>query len=132
VVTEAEGQAPYERIADHYRAEIESGRLKPGEKLPTVTDLSKKWSVSKGTINHAIAELRSEGLVQTAGRGGTKVRERLDEVESVLMVELTPDIDVTATEIRKISGVAARQLEIADGGSVLLIRLRRRGSGDVA
>lgn len=42
---------------------IESGALKPGQKLPTETDLAKLLPLSIGTIQRAMGSLVSEGLV---------------------------------------------------------------------
>jgi GntR family transcriptional regulator len=66
----------YERIADELRTAILTGRYKPGDRLPRHDDLARTYSVSAIVIRHAVHLLKSSGLVDTAGRAGTIVRER--------------------------------------------------------
>jgi GntR family transcriptional regulator len=54
-----------ERVADDLRTQILSGRLAPASVLPSEGELTKVYGVSLTTIRRAIAQLRSEGLVQT-------------------------------------------------------------------
>lgn len=126
----AEQTAPYERIADFFRKKIEAGELLPAAKLPTVDQIVEEWSVSRATVNKAIAELRAEGLVQTSGRGGTIVQEK--DVESVLAIDLGFGVEVFSTGVVQVSGAAARQLKVADGSSVLVVRVRHRGDSNLA
>ncbi|WP_120339068.1 PLP-dependent aminotransferase family protein [Cryobacterium soli] len=54
---------------------ISSGRLAPGERLPTVRDLAALLGVSPATVSHAWQALSSAGLIVSRGRSGTFVRE---------------------------------------------------------
>ena len=66
-----DGDAPiYQRLADAIKAQIQSGALPPGEKLPTVRKLSLSLGIAGGTIRHAYHYLTDEGwLSVTQGRG---------------------------------------------------------------
>lgn len=55
---------------------ITSGRLVPGERLPTVRDFAAALGVSPATISHAWQALSSAGLIASRGRSGTFVREQ--------------------------------------------------------
>jgi DNA-binding GntR family transcriptional regulator len=68
VVEQPAGDNPYQRIAADLRSAITCGALKPGDLIPTVTELSARYGVSAGTAHRAIAELKSAGLI-TASRG---------------------------------------------------------------
>lgn len=60
----------YHQIAESIRQEILTGRLKPGDRLPSVRLLCKNWNCTPGTIQRAYNELAREGLlVSRAGRG---------------------------------------------------------------
>lgn len=63
--------APYhEQIASILREEITSGRLKPGDLLPSRGDLSAHFNVAHMTVGQAINTLRQEGwIVSRQGRG---------------------------------------------------------------
>lgn len=63
---------PYETIAAHLRAEIESGRLGAGARLPTVAELAETHNVAVGTAHRVLALLHAEGLIAVArGRRAT-------------------------------------------------------------
>lgn len=66
----------YLLIAAELRQRIDSGDLRPGDQLPTLPKLCEEFSVSETTIRNALALLRSEGLIETRARAGTRVRER--------------------------------------------------------
>jgi GntR family transcriptional regulator, transcriptional repressor for pyruvate dehydrogenase complex len=57
-------------IANRLRAQIVSGELPPGSKLPGHRDLAAAHAVSVGSMREAISMLISNGLIETrAGRG---------------------------------------------------------------
>jgi GntR family transcriptional regulator len=59
-------------IAQALRQEIRTGKLGAGSSLPSEAQLSARFSVSRGTVRHALAALRSEGLI-VGGRGRAPV-----------------------------------------------------------
>lgn len=61
-------EAVYTQIADDLRAQIAAGTLRPGDDVPTESELAERWRTSRGPIRNALAALRSEGLIET-GRG---------------------------------------------------------------
>ena len=62
-------RGPYEIIAAALREEIQTGHLKPGDRLPTIAHLAAAHTVSVGTAHRAIALLKDEGLIEvTRGR----------------------------------------------------------------
>lgn len=63
------------RIAAQLAEEINRGRLKPGERLPTEHVLAKTLGVSRSVVREAIAQLRNEGLVETRQGVGAFVSE---------------------------------------------------------
>lgn len=55
---------------------ITSGRIAPGERLPTVRQFAAELGVSPATISHAWQALSAAGLIVSRGRSGTFVREQ--------------------------------------------------------
>ena len=70
--------APYEQIRAQYAHAINSGRLTPETKLPTVRRLAEDLGLAVNTVARAYRELESEGLIETRGRAGTVVASRAD------------------------------------------------------
>lgn len=63
----------YQQIAGALRREIIQGQLKPGERLPTVRQLTERWGCTPGTVQRALQELVRQGLVTTRPGQGTRV-----------------------------------------------------------
>jgi DNA-binding GntR family transcriptional regulator len=66
----------WERLADHLRAQIESGELAPGAKLPSTSQLCQEHDVSAIVVRQAIFKLRTEGLIEGVQGVGVFVIER--------------------------------------------------------
>ncbi|MEV4628437.1 winged helix-turn-helix domain-containing protein [Micromonospora sp. NPDC049523] len=64
------------QIVDSIRAQIESGELAPGDKLPSTSQLCAQHSVSAIVVRQAINALKIEGLVEGVGGVGVFVAER--------------------------------------------------------
>jgi len=60
----------YVRIAAEIRTQIQSGELKAGQPVPSITSLCQEWGVARETAAHALQVLEAEGLVRRyPGRG---------------------------------------------------------------
>lgn len=80
----------YQRIAGRLRDEINTGKWKPGDKLPSHAELAESLGVSVTTARNAVLELVKENLLYTATSRGTIVRS--DEVlEQIATAALQPD-----------------------------------------
>ncbi|WP_172328267.1 GntR family transcriptional regulator [Mangrovicoccus sp. HB161399] len=63
-------------IADDLKADILGGRYRPGEKLPTESELARHFGVNRHTLRRAIAALAEDGLVRSQRGSGIFVRPR--------------------------------------------------------
>lgn len=68
------GRPILHQIADYYRGQIRSGKLKAGEQMPSTNEIARVWGVAAGTVRAAIALLRQEALVVSRHGHGTFVR----------------------------------------------------------
>ncbi|WP_327322555.1 winged helix-turn-helix domain-containing protein [Streptomyces sp. NBC_01210] len=66
----------YRRVAEELREQIADGRLKPNERIPSLTELQEQFGVSDTVILEARKVLVAEGLLQARTGDGTYVRER--------------------------------------------------------
>jgi AcrR family transcriptional regulator len=61
------------RIAAELRAQIESGELAPGARVPSAREITRRWGVAVATASRALAALRDDGLVRPLPGVGTVV-----------------------------------------------------------
>lgn len=61
----------YYQIGEKIRKEIESGHLRPGEKLPPEEELASSYQVSRNTIRGCLSKLAKEGFVKSVKGKGT-------------------------------------------------------------
>ncbi|MFD5097883.1 GntR family transcriptional regulator [Streptomyces albidochromogenes] len=66
----------YVQIADEIVQQIRAGLLKPGEMVPSESELVERYGVSGGTIRKAMVEVRASGLVDTRHGKGSMVKDR--------------------------------------------------------
>jgi GntR family transcriptional regulator len=74
----------YRQVIDQVKSGIATGALGPGDRLPTVRQLSVDLSVNPNTVSRAYNELELTGLVETHMGSGTFIghkRVERDEVE---------------------------------------------------
>lgn len=63
----------YEQIAERLAADIRSGLLAPGERLPSERDLARSLEVSRASVREALAALQLQNVVETRPGAGTFV-----------------------------------------------------------
>ncbi|MCO7275270.1 MULTISPECIES: GntR family transcriptional regulator [Cellulosimicrobium] len=67
------GIAPYEQIRSQVVAHVAAGRLRVGDRLPTIRALATDLGLAPGTVARAYRELEAAGVVTTRRRAGTVV-----------------------------------------------------------
>jgi DNA-binding FadR family transcriptional regulator len=108
-------------VVERVRADITSGKLGPGARLPTEQEMISAFGVSRTVVREAVAALRAEGLVATRQGVGAFVAEDirlrpfriepggLGSIEEVLhLLELRTGVEVEA------AGLAAERATRAD------------------
>ncbi|KAA5836071.1 GntR family transcriptional regulator [Saccharopolyspora hirsuta] len=60
----------WRQVADDITADIESGELSPGSRLPSEAELAELYGVARGTIRRAVVALvESDAVTVVHGRG---------------------------------------------------------------
>jgi len=116
-------RAVFRQLADILRSGIESGQYRPGQMLPSETQLMGDHGLSRATARLALAELRKEGLIVTVPRLGSYVR----GAEAAETVRVEPSALITS---RMPSAAERRELGIPEGVPVLVIS-REGGAAEV-
>lgn len=63
----------YQQIAGAIRRQILQGELKPGDRLPSVRQMTARWGCTLGTVQRAYRELAGHGLIVSRPGQGTRV-----------------------------------------------------------
>ena len=128
-----------DRVADALAAEIKSGRLVAGEKLPTEAALVEQFAVSRTVVREAISRLKSLGLVDSRQGSGMYVcetgfaplsfdaRYAGSKTAVIQMVEVRRALEAevaalaaqrrTAADVRRIRAAMAALAKAVQGGS---------------
>jgi DNA-binding LacI/PurR family transcriptional regulator len=93
------------QLADYLRSKIESNEFKPGERLPTTSQIVKSLCVGATTVNTAIGQLVKEGLVESTPGRGTFVKDKGKSSKSVAVLFPDPRLD-TALSSRLLHGLS--------------------------
>jgi len=83
VINPPYGTATHRQIAAVLRDEIHTGRLRPGDRLPSETTLQQQYGVARLTARRAVDVLRAEGLADYQRGRGVVVREQPERAELV-------------------------------------------------
>lgn len=120
----------YQQIKQLILRGLEQGDWKPGELIPSETELAGRFGVSQGTVRKAIDELSAENILVRRQGKGTFVATHHEPRAQFRFLRLLPDSGEAEhprnhiVECRRTRATAeiAKLLEIRTGDSVVLIR----------
>lgn len=64
----------FEQVADRIERDVRDGRLRPGERVPSVREATRQFGVSAGTAIAALRLLEDRGVIEPRPRSGHYVR----------------------------------------------------------
>ncbi len=109
-------------LAEQISEQISSGRLMPGERLPSEKQLQQRTELSRTTVRAAIAELRRRGQVETRHSAGTFV------LGAGGMFALRPGESVTASAALVVTGADGATRTLAAGTRIVVASAEISGS----
>jgi GntR family transcriptional regulator len=120
----------YRQIKELVLQSLDAGEWKPGEPIPSETELSARFGVSQGTVRKAIDELAAEHLLVRRQGKGTFVASHSEPVTQFRFLRLHPNEgereqpESRLLEVRRqrASGDVARALDLKAGESVVYVR----------
>lgn len=74
---EEKGKTKYAALMENLKGDILSGKIKPGEKLPSENELSARYEISRHTVRKALGILANEGYITAEHGRGTFCSERM-------------------------------------------------------
>ena len=84
--TDKPSRPRYQKLADELMAEMRSGKLKVGERMPGELDLVDRYGVSRHTVRESLRVLEDLGLIDRQQGLGTVVRARTSTPSYVQLV----------------------------------------------
>ncbi|MFD8065125.1 GntR family transcriptional regulator [Streptomyces parvulus] len=133
---EDDSRPPYVQAAEVLRREISTGRLKPGDKLPSARALQDEYGIASSTVQNALRLLKSEGLIYSVQGRGSFVRnsattapaeavpgeqgredrlETADDTPGPSAESLAEDMKAMKADIKRLENTVTRLLEIVEG-----------------
>ncbi len=120
IISNSSGQPIYEQICRQIKGAVASGKLKPGEPLPSIRNLARDLRISVITTKRAYEELERDGFIFTvAGKGSFVAQQDLElaresslrEIEQHLQaaLELSRQIELPVSELQNILQVLSEE-----------------------
>ncbi len=119
----------YAQLARILRTQIARGHMRPGDRLPSESQLCRQYDISPMTVRRAINILSDEGVVVTSQGKGTFVKSiqfwdatfRLDRLQPLIEDEEKAKVKLLETRIRKADSHVALKLGVKIGQRVIYI-----------
>jgi GntR family transcriptional regulator len=105
----------YVQIADDLRRQIRAGEYGPGDKLPSTSELVKKYDVANMTVQGAIRLLREEKLIYGIQGRGTFVREDFDPAQLDRSSGPSDEYVELRDDLRSLAGAVDQLAKRVDG-----------------
>jgi DNA-binding GntR family transcriptional regulator len=120
----------YIQLVNILRGQIDAGQFRPGERLPSESQLCKTYHVSPMTVRRAINILLQEGVVTTTQGRGTfvkpielsSVKFGSSELQDIFSKKIVTEVKLLEVRIIKADTDIASKLDIKPGTRVILIR----------
>lgn len=109
-------------MADAIRRKIYDGQLRPGDRLPTESELGQSARVSRTVVREAVAALKAEGLVETRQGAGAFVKGMTSKIVMPSMIEGATIEDI----------IHMLELRLAVEVEAAALAARRRTDADLA
>jgi len=93
--TQESRKTKHRQVFERVLADIESGRFKDGDRLPSEAELVKQFASSRPTVARALHDLQNLGLVERKVGSGTYVRKAQKSIESWSFGLLIPGLGST-------------------------------------
>ena len=132
-------QPLYLQIKALLEKSLDAGEWRPGEAIPSETELARRFGVSQGTVRKAIDALAADNLVVRRQGKGTFVATHTEEKSSMFRflrirrndgVDEYPGSRLLDVRRGKASAEAARLLDLKPGDPVIVLRRVLEYSGE--
>ena len=100
------------QIIEHLQIDIVSGKYKPGDKLPSVRDLAGEAGVNPNTMQKALSDLESTGLVHSERTSGRFITEDDNMIKNLRKSHVDVQIEKFFKSMEKLGFTGEEILEL--------------------
>ena len=111
------GRPIYAQIVERLKAKILAGEYPPGGHLDSVRDLAAAAGVNPNTMQRALAQLESEGLVRTERTSGRYVTEDIALIEQLRAATAEKMVAEFLEKMKSIGYTPAQTAALLAGGA---------------
>ena len=104
------GEPIYQQIANQFKEDILSGKMKQGEYLPSIRGLAKELRISVITTMQAYEELEKQGLITAVQGKGYYVNAQDTEMLKEQHMRKMEEYLMNAISAAKIAGISDKEL----------------------
>lgn len=124
----------YSQVMRSLKEQILSGRLSPGERIPSESDLTVAFRVSRVVVRQALQILEDEGLILRVRGKGTFVADDLDEersprlwgyLEDLISTGVAVSVQVLEFGLCRATAETAPVFDVAEGSDLFFIKRLR-------
>src|SRR5579859_2730622 len=115
------GEARYLQIVEEIGERIDSGKLRPGERVPSTRQISREWGVAIATATKALATLSRQGRVQALPGVGTVVSSAVPLPQAPARAPRVREADPDLSQER----IVRTAIGIADAEGLAAVSMRR-------
>ena len=90
----------FEQIVHQAEEYVRTGILKPGDKLPSIRELTSLIGVNPNTIQKAYRDLEAEGYIYSLRAKGSFVAQKLEVVKRSDTAEILTELSALVSKIR--------------------------------
>lgn len=134
ILREEEAVPFYKQLKNKILDDIESGKLKHGDKLPSERELAEQFQISRMTARHTLSVLEREGVVERRVGAGTFITNNKITMDFVTFNSFTKNMLnkglTPSTQILSISEIEAKpkiahKLQVSPGEMLIAIKRLR-------
>ncbi len=92
----------YEKVAGDLAGVIQAGTIRPGERIPSVRELSRQRGISITTVMQAYRLLEDQGFIEVRPQSGYYVRKRPHAGLAAPKIDTHSVVDATRVDVNKI------------------------------
>lgn len=126
MIKQVKSKKIYEIVAEQLTDMIKQGEFKPGERLPSVQQLSEDFDVGRSAIREALSALKAMGMIEIRQGEGTFVKKVFLDLSGEMIPSILEQEDLKQLfEVRKLNETGAASIAAEKRSDMDIRKLER-------